>query len=96
VVGRQNADITDILHLRDVTMATIFWLSVYGVHIGVTWLIRLNVYVRRQCGLMSRVDNEVDYAMNLYINLVRSSSIAQHKVNSQHGLHSTLYLTWSC
>jgi len=27
VVGRQNADITDTLHLRDVAMATTFWLS---------------------------------------------------------------------
>jgi len=26
VVGRQNADIADTLHLRDVAMATIFWL----------------------------------------------------------------------
>jgi len=23
--------------LRDVGMATIFWLSIYGVHIGATW-----------------------------------------------------------
>jgi len=36
------ADITDTLHLRDVAMATIFWLSIYGVHIGTTWHIRLN------------------------------------------------------
>jgi len=27
MVGRQNADITDTLHLRDVAMATTFWLS---------------------------------------------------------------------
>jgi len=27
VVGRQNADIADTLQLRDVAMATIFWLS---------------------------------------------------------------------
>jgi len=27
VVGQQNADITDTLQLRDVAMATIFWLS---------------------------------------------------------------------
>jgi len=27
VVGRQNADISDTLQLRDVAMATIFWLS---------------------------------------------------------------------
>ena len=26
MVGRQNADITDTLHLRDVAMATTFWL----------------------------------------------------------------------
>jgi len=28
VVGRQNADIADTQHLRDVAMATTFWLSV--------------------------------------------------------------------
>jgi len=27
VVGRQNADIADTLHLKDVAMATTFWLS---------------------------------------------------------------------
>jgi len=32
----------DIEVLRDVAMATIFWLSIYGVHIGATWQIRLN------------------------------------------------------
>ena len=42
MVGQQNADIGDILHIGDVAMATIFWLSVYGVHIGATWQIRLN------------------------------------------------------
>jgi len=41
VVGQQNADIADTLHLRDVAMATIF-LSIYGVHIGATWRILLN------------------------------------------------------
>jgi len=33
VVGQQNADITDTLHLRDVAMATTFWLSV-GYNLG--------------------------------------------------------------
>jgi len=42
VVGRQNADIADALHIGDVAIATIFWLSVYEVHIGATWRIRLN------------------------------------------------------
>jgi len=90
VVGLQNADIGDTLHLRDVAIATTFclsmgynfgcmidsdtlfdsrggfsgssylmktyrfrgskgcchgnrfWLSIYGVHIGATWRIRLN------------------------------------------------------
>ena len=28
MVGQQNADIVDTLHLRDVAMATTFWLSV--------------------------------------------------------------------
>ena len=30
MVGQQNADIADTLQLRDVAMATIFWLSIYG------------------------------------------------------------------
>jgi len=30
VVGRQNADITDTLHLRDVAMATIFGFPYMG------------------------------------------------------------------
>ena len=42
MVVQQNADIADTLQLRDVAMATIFWLSVYGVHIGATWRIRLH------------------------------------------------------
>ena len=92
MVGQQNADIADTLHLKDVVMATTFWLSmgynfgcmiasntlsdsrgefsgvklsdedrradfkvlrdipiatifslsIYGVHIGATWRIRLN------------------------------------------------------
>jgi len=42
VVGRHNAHIADTLHLRDVAMATIFWLSMYRVHIGATWRIQLN------------------------------------------------------
>ena len=33
MVGRQNADIADTLHLRDVAMATIFWLSI-GYNFG--------------------------------------------------------------
>jgi len=42
VVGQQIADIANTLHLRDVAMATIFWLSIYGVHTGATWRIRLH------------------------------------------------------
>jgi len=37
-------------------MATIFWLSVHGVHIGATWRIRLN----RPCAA----------AMQLYVKLL--------------------------
>ena len=33
MVGRQNADIADTLHLRDVAMAIIFWLSI-GYNFG--------------------------------------------------------------
>jgi len=44
VASQQDADIADTLHLRNVAMATIFWLSIglYGVHIDATWQIRLN------------------------------------------------------
>jgi len=42
VVDWQNADITDTLHIGDIAMPTIFWLSVYEVHIGSTWRILLN------------------------------------------------------
>ena len=33
MVGRQNADIADTLHLRDVAMANTFWLSM-GYNFG--------------------------------------------------------------
>ena len=33
MVGRQNADIADTLHLRNVAMATAFWLSM-GYNFG--------------------------------------------------------------
>jgi len=37
-----DEDIADFKVLRDVAMTTIFWLSIYRVHIGATWRIRLN------------------------------------------------------
>ena len=37
MVGRQNADIADTLHLRDVAMATTFVFLYIGVYIGATW-----------------------------------------------------------
>ena len=33
MIGRQNADLADILHLRDVATATSFWLSM-GYNLG--------------------------------------------------------------
>jgi len=33
VIGRQNPDIADTLHLRDVVIATTFWLSM-GYNVG--------------------------------------------------------------
>ena len=43
-INLQNADIADALQLRDVDMATTFWLPIYGMHIGAgaTWRIRPN------------------------------------------------------
>jgi len=37
-----DEDIANFQVVRDVAMATIFWLSIYGMHIGATWRIRLN------------------------------------------------------
>jgi len=42
VAGRQSADTVDNFHIGYVATATTFWLSVYGVHIGAIWRIRLN------------------------------------------------------
>jgi len=39
-MGRRN-HVLDGGPVRDVAMATIFWLSIHGVHIGATWRIRL-------------------------------------------------------
>ena len=50
MVGRQISDIADTLHLREVATATIFWLSIYGVHIVATWRIQLN----RPCAVAMR------------------------------------------
>jgi len=36
VVGQQNADIADILQLRDIAMATIFLAIYIWLHIGAT------------------------------------------------------------
>jgi len=38
--------------LRDVAMATVFWLSIYGVHMGASWRIQLN----RPCVAAMRPD----------------------------------------
>ena len=49
-VKLSDEDRADFEVLRDVAMATIFWLSIYGVHIGATWQIRLN----RPCAAVMR------------------------------------------
>jgi len=41
VDNQQNTDNVDTLQLKDVAVAIIFWLSIYGVHIGATWRKRL-------------------------------------------------------
>jgi len=53
VVGRQNADIASTLHLRDVAMATIFWLTIYGCTSAPPGEYDWTVRVWRRCGLMS-------------------------------------------
>jgi len=42
VVKQSDEDIANFEVLRDVAMAIIFWLSMYGVHIVATWQIRLS------------------------------------------------------
>jgi len=39
---QSDEDIANFEVLMDVTMATIFWLSIYVMHIGATWRIQLN------------------------------------------------------
>jgi len=53
VVGQQNADIADILQLRDVVMATIFWISIYGCTLAPSGEYHWTLRVRQRCGLMS-------------------------------------------
>ena len=51
MVGRHNADIADTLHLRDVAMATTFWLSMgynFGCMIASGTLFDLGVDFRGQ------------------------------------------------
>ena len=45
-----HEDIAEIEVLTDVAMATMFWLSLYRVHIGATWRIRPN----RRCAAPMR------------------------------------------
>jgi len=53
VVGRQNADIADTPP-KGHCHGNHFWLSIYGVHIGVTWRIRLNrPCAAARCGFIS-------------------------------------------
>jgi len=63
VVSRQNADIVDTVHLRDVAMATIFCFLHNGVHIDAAWRVRLNrpcaapmrPYVKLLCYWLGRI-----------------------------------------
>jgi len=58
VVSRQNADISNTLHLRDVAMATIF----VFVYMGCTLAHLANtVHVWQQCGLMSNYFDHYSY-----------------------------------
>jgi len=43
VIGQQNADIADTLQIKDDARAGMFWLSIYGMHIGAACQIRLNL-----------------------------------------------------
>jgi len=47
MVDQQNADIADTLQLRDIAMATIFWISIYG---GACWRHLVNTTEPSVCG----------------------------------------------
>jgi len=68
VVGRQNADIAGTLHLRDIAMATTFWLSVgynFSCMIASDMLFDSRGGFSRSCYPMKTADFEVlgDIAM---------------------------------
>jgi len=68
VVGRQNADIAGTLHLRDIAMATTFWLSVgynFSCMIASDMLFDSRGGFSRSCYPMKSADFEVlgDIAM---------------------------------
>ena len=83
MVGQQIADIADTLQLKDVAMATIFWLSIYGVHIGATWRIRLNCpcaavmrpYVKLLSPLFSKRELTFTFAICYRPSVCRLSSV---------------------
>ena len=64
MVGQQNADFADTLQPRDVAMATIFCLSIYGVYTGATWRIRLN----RPCAAPMRPYNQITLNTRMWAN----------------------------
>ena len=53
MVGLQNADIADILHLRDIAMATTFVFLYMRCTLAPPGKFDCTVCVRQQCGLMS-------------------------------------------
>ena len=64
-VKLSNEDTTDFEVLRDVAMATIFWLSIHEVHIGVTWRIRL----KHPCAAAMRPSvNYFDHVLRCLLN----------------------------
>jgi len=62
-----DEDIANFEVLRDVAMAAIFWPSIYGVHIGATWRMRLN----RSCAAVAlRQITLTNYFDHLFLQLV--------------------------
>jgi len=53
LIDRQNADIANTLHLRDVAMATIFGFLCMRCTLAPPGEYDWTVHVRRRCGLMS-------------------------------------------
>jgi len=79
-VKLSEEDIVDFEHLRGVAMGTIFWLFIYGAHIGATWRIRLNLNVLQRCGLMSNYFDHLLFFITPHKGRTHADTIYKSKI----------------